>query len=74
MSVYPSNILEINPNYAEIWFERGIVLSNLGRKKEAFASFRKCNSINPDMVTNRVIKPKWQKLTQAVQNVFSFLK
>jgi tetratricopeptide (TPR) repeat protein len=66
----------LNPNYAEVLLERGLVLMKLGHKKEARANLNKSASINPSFFISEVIKLKrqhikykWHQLTNAAQDL-----
>ena len=41
-------VIEVNPNFAMAWRERGFVLSTIGRYDEALLSFDKAVELNPD--------------------------
>jgi tetratricopeptide (TPR) repeat protein len=47
-------VLQIAPNVAEVWTNKGLVLVELGRHREALAAFEKAQSLNPKLVTPHV--------------------
>ena len=43
-----NQIIEKNPNIAEIWFNRGLILKKLRRSKDAVKSFRRAYELDPN--------------------------
>jgi tetratricopeptide (TPR) repeat protein len=55
-----NKIIEKNPDFAEIWYYRGLILSKLGKSKDAVKSFRKAYELEPN-------NPEYRKKIESVK-------
>jgi tetratricopeptide (TPR) repeat protein len=59
-------VIQLQPNNAVAWFNRGAALGNLQRYEDAIASFNKAIQIQPDF--DVAIENRKQALSQIHQN------
>ena len=54
--------IEINPNYALAYADRGILQWALAHTAEAIADFQKCLTLNPDATTRQQVETRLQQI------------